>query len=104
MFPARGVGVRRQILVFLLFTRFVAFASVQQNDPGAVNCTQFMAWTASGVSSQRLIRIAQQRGISFTLDAATAQSLLTAGAEPALLQNLRTIESRSTSSDEAQVR
>ncbi len=58
--------MRRQTLVFLLFiTLFAGFASAQQNDPGAVSCTQFMAWTAGGMSSQRLIRLAQQRGICF---------------------------------------
>src|SRR6266481_3069680 len=69
-FPRRGVGVHRQTLVFLLFTNlFVALASAQPNDSNAVNCTQFMAWTAGGVSSQRLARLVQQRGISFLLDA-----------------------------------
>ena len=81
--------MRRQILAFSAVypLRGVCFGA--QNDPVAVNCTQFMAWTAGGMSSQRLIRLAHQRGIAFTLDAATSQSLLTAGAEPALLQNLR---------------
>ena len=90
--------MRRQILAFLLFTLFAAFASAQQNGPIAINCTQFMAWTAGGMSSSRLIRLAQQRGIAFRLDAAITQSLLTAGVEPALLQNLHTIEGASSNS------
>jgi hypothetical protein len=75
--------VHRQTLVFLLFTNlFVGLAPAQPNDSNAVNCTQFMAWTAGGVSSQRLARLVQQRGISFLLDAPTLQLLLKAGAEP----------------------
>ena len=50
------------------------------------------------MSSQRLIRLAQQRGIAFTVDAATSESLSTAGADPDLLQNLRAIESRTVDS------
>ena len=91
--------MRRQTLVFLLFTGlFAGMASGQQNDPGAVSCTQFMAWSAGGMSSQRLLRVAQQRGISFTLDAPASQLLLTAGAEPAVLQNLRKTSLGSTHS------
>src|ERR1700690_1091733 len=48
-----------------------------------------MAWTAGGMSSQRLIRLGQERGIAFTLDGPTSQLLLTGGAEQVLLQNLR---------------
>ena len=75
IFPCGGVGVRRQTLAFLLFiTLFAVIASAQQNGPGAVSCTQFMAWTAGGLSSQRLVRLAQQRGISFPLDAPVPSS------------------------------
>ena len=92
--------MRRQTLIFLLFTAlFAGLASAQQNDPSAVSCTQFMAWSAGGMSSQRLLRLAQQRGISFTLDAPASQLLLTAGAEPAVLQNLRKTSLGSIHSD-----
>ena len=48
-----------------------------------------------GMSSQRLNRLAHERGITFTLDAATSKSLLIAGAPPALAHGLRAIESSS---------
>ena len=88
--------MRRQILIFLLFTFSGAFASTRQSDAAAVTCTQFMAWTAGGMSSQRLMQLSHQRGISFILDTETSQSLLTAGADPALLENLRSVARQST--------
>ena len=88
--------MRRQILIFLLFTSFGAFASTGQRDAAAVTCTQFMAWTAGGMSSQRLMQLSHQRGTSFILDTETSQSLLTAGADPALLENLRFVARQST--------
>ena len=83
--------MRRQTLLILLFTLFGACAAAQQDNRTAVNCTQFMAWTAGGMSSQRLDRLAHQWGIAFTPDAATSQSLLLVGAEPSLIQGLRSI-------------
>src|SRR5690242_1097690 len=96
--PGPGVGVRRQTLLFLLFTGFLRCASGQQSDSAAITCTQAMAWSAGGMSSPRLVRLAQQRGIAFILDAATSQSLSAAGADPALLQRLGTIDLRTTDS------
>ncbi len=43
------------------------------------------------MSSQRLNRLAHERGITFTVDAATSKSLLIAGAPPALVHGLRAI-------------
>jgi len=85
----QGVGVRPQALYFLLFTVFVMPATAQQNNPAPVTCTQFIAWTAGEVSSQRLNRLARERGIAFSLDSATSETLLAAGVEPALLPTLR---------------
>ena len=59
--------MRRQTLLFLLFTLFVTGAAAEQKISNAVDCTQFMAWTVGGMSSQRLTRLAQQRGIAFPL-------------------------------------
>ena len=95
--------MRRQTLLFLLFTAFVKFAPAQQFEVAAISCSQFMAWTAGGVSSPRLLRLAQQRGIAFPLDAFTSATLSVAGADPGLLQNLRTLNSRTISSDPQKV-
>ena len=80
--------MRPQALLFLLFTLSTVSAPAQHNDPAPLSCTQFIAWTAGGMSSQRLDRLSHQRGLAFPLDAPT---LLEAGVEPALLQSLRTI-------------
>jgi Flp pilus assembly protein TadD len=85
--------VRRQTLLFLLFTFSGAFASVGQNNAGPVTCTQLMAWSSGGLSGQRLSQLSRERGIAFSLDAATSQSLLAAGVDPALLENLRSLDS-----------
>ena len=87
--PAKESEVRRQTLFFLLFTLFVAIASAQQDDSAAVNCTQFMAWTAGGMSSQRLDRLARQRGIALPSMRPYPNPCRTPGREPSLLQSLR---------------
>lgn len=83
--------MRPQALLFLLFTLSAVPARAQSNDSAPLTCAQFLAWTAGGMSSHRLIRLAHQGGLAFPLDASTSNSLLEAGVEPALLQSLRTV-------------
>ncbi len=83
--------MRLQALLFLLFSLSTVSASAEQNDPAPVTCTQFVAWTAGGMSNQRLNRLAHERGIAFALDSATSRSLLASGVNPELLQSLHTL-------------
>ena len=62
--------MRHQALFVLTIFLFLASAPAQQNDLSPVSCTQFLARTAAAVSSQRLNRLARERGIAFRLDAA----------------------------------
>ena len=80
--------MRLQVLFFLLVALFVASAPAQQDDSAPVTCTQFVAWTAGGMSNPRLDRLAHLRGTTFTPDEATSRSLSAAGVDPALLRNL----------------
>ena len=96
--------MRRQTLLFLLFTVFARGCLRAGNRVAApISCTQFMAWTAGECPASGSPGLAQQRGIAFTLDAATSESLLTAGRSRHLLQNLRTLDSRSINSDPEKV-
>ena len=56
----KGVGVRPQALLFLLFTLSAVSALGRKNMPAPADCTQFIAWTAGGMSSQRLDRLAHR--------------------------------------------
>ena len=76
--------MRHQALLFLSVYAFPGVCSAQQDDSAPVTCTQFIAWTAGGMSSQRLNRLAHERGIAFALDAAASKSLLAAGRGPGL--------------------
>jgi hypothetical protein len=91
--------VRPQALLFLLLTLLTMSAAAQHTNPQPVSCAQFIAWTAGGMSSQRLDRLARERGLAFPLDVATSNALLEAGVEPTLLQSLRTIASGAITTD-----
>lgn len=94
--------MRHQALLILpLFFYLAASAPAQQRDPAPVSCTQFMAWTVGGVSSHRLNRLADERGIAFRLDTAASDSLRTAGADPVLIQHRRTLSPVSVNTDAA---
>ena len=73
---------------------FTAAYSVRRSAHGQhagaapLTCSQLMAWTTGGMSSQRLNRLAHEHGIAFRLDSIAATSLQTAGVEPACFIDL----------------
>jgi tetratricopeptide (TPR) repeat protein len=81
--------VRPQVLSVLLVALSTVSALAQTNLPEPVTCTQVIAWAAGGMPSQRIARLAFQRGLAFPLDAAASWSLSEAGLEATLLQSLR---------------
>ena len=83
--------MRAQALPFLLFALSAVSAFAEASDPAPMTCTQLIAWTAAGVPSQRLDRLAHQRGLAFPVDTATSNSLSEAGVASVLLQSLRAI-------------
>ena len=83
--------MRHQALLILSLFLSLASAPAQQNDSAPVSCTQLIAWSAGGVSSQRLNRLTHEQGIAFRLDAAASDSLRMAGVDPVLIQHLRTL-------------
>jgi len=56
--------VRLKVLWFLLVALAAVSALAQRNEPAQVSCTQFISWTAGGMSSERLDRLAHQRGLA----------------------------------------
>jgi len=82
--------VRFQALFPALFIAMTLSAPGQESRPAPVTCVQLLAWSAGEISSQRLNRLAHERGIAFSLDSTTSDALVAAGVEPRLLQELRT--------------
>src|SRR5207253_6498438 len=86
-FPRQGVRVSRKfVLPFLL----AAVAScAQAADAKPVDCTQLSAWLMAGVSTNRVARIAQDRGYSFVAIDSTVKTLRAAGADAGLIAVLQ---------------
>src|SRR6266851_1537376 len=92
-FPAKlgrqgssAVLSRSRILrVLFLFLATASFGA----DSAPVDCTHLMAWIAGGVSSPKLIRVAQHRGIAFAPSQNLESELRSAGVTPDLLGALR---------------
>jgi hypothetical protein len=73
------------VLVFLLGLALAAHAT----DTQPVNSAQLMAWLASGVPSNRLIRLVQERGIASFPDKEQFRQLESAGADAGLILALK---------------
>jgi tetratricopeptide (TPR) repeat protein len=63
-------------------------------DPAKLDATQIAAWLTGGISSARLVRLIQERGVVQTFSPEQLHSLESAGAEPNLI---RVLESQQTS-------
>ncbi len=61
--------MRLHVLLFLLFTMAAFAVPVPQDDLSPISCTQFIAWSAGGMSATRLERLARQRGLAFPVNA-----------------------------------
>ena len=90
--------MRPRALLFLLLTLFaVSISAYSQTAP--LTCGEVLAWTAGGMSSQRLGRLAQASGVAFPLDAAASVALSGAGVQPALLRSLHAVATQTRAAD-----
>src|SRR5438105_10571337 len=78
-------------LVFIFLFLFSIPSASASNDAKPLDCTELTAWLAGGVSSHRLNQLVHARNIALTIDEAVANTLSTAGADPAFIQSLRTL-------------
>jgi tetratricopeptide (TPR) repeat protein len=90
--------VRGKWVCCFLLIAFAASAPAERNPSKPLECSQFMAWVIGGVSSQRLTRVAQQRGVAFAVDESAAEALQVSGAQPELIQSLRAMHASGNAS------
>jgi hypothetical protein len=62
---------------------------VRAANPGPIDCTHLLAWTAGGVSSRKLTSLVQAQGIGFVPSEKVLHEFHLAGAGPQLLESLK---------------
>ncbi|HTE87716.1 MAG TPA: hypothetical protein VK639_02070, partial [Terriglobales bacterium] len=87
----RAKVLRFSISLVFLFLVLFTIPSAAENTEKSLDCTQLIAWLTGGVSSHRLSQLVHGRNIAFKIDDAVANALLMAGADQALIQNLRAL-------------
>jgi superkiller protein 3 len=86
---------RRALSVFLFFLGVALAAQSSESQP--VNPVQLMAWLAAGVPNQRLVRIAQERGIANACGKEQMRQFEAAGADSTLIRTLTALKPSSRS-------
>jgi len=88
--------VIRKVLTFILLFSLRGFAQTDALKP--IDCSQLLTWMTAGIPSQRLLRLARERGVGFGLDEDTKNVLLSAGVDQGFIRALQSARSAKTDS------
>src|SRR2546422_11329336 len=86
--PALRSPVKSKFLCPVVFFAIAALTAAHAIDTKSVDVTQIVAWSAAGVSSGRLMRLAGERGLKRTAGKEQLRQLEGAGADPKLIHAL----------------
>ena len=90
VFGCRSGIVVRKMFYFLVLLSVPIQALADREDPRPLDCSHVMAWVTGGMTQPRIQRLAYERGLDFAINQKETVRLLKSGAEPGLVQNLRT--------------
>jgi tetratricopeptide (TPR) repeat protein len=82
----------RKMLYFLVLLSVPIPAFAEREESRPLDCSHVMAWVIGGMPQPRLQQIAHERGLDFVIGQQVTVGLLMSGAEPELVQNLRTVK------------